>query len=210
MMQSARLEKIIALIDEANARDPKLEPCGDALRPSALLYGQRMSKVLDAFAPTASEELKIAVRGQHIQRWLRPRLDYPEGRDGYLRWRKDAGRYHATTVTDMMLQTGYDTACCDRVASLMMKTNIKTDAEAQMLEDVACLTFFRWYAGDFSQKQEIEKILAIVRKTARKMSADGRHAALALDLPASVKNAIAAGNSIDTASACSKGSPHPR
>lgn len=189
-MASGRLEKIIALIDLANAGDPKLESCGDGLKPSALVYGCRMSEVLDAFAPTASEELKIAARGQHVQRWLRPRTDYPEGRDGYLRWRRDAASYHATTVTDMMLQTGYDTASRDRVASLMMKLNLKTDAEAQVLEDVACLTFFRWYAGDFSHKHEGDKILATVRKTARKMSADGRHAALTLNLPDPVKDAI--------------------
>ena len=189
---SERLEEIVTRIDQANACDPKLEQAGEGLEPSALLYGRRMSEVLAAFSPAASEELKIAVRGQHIQRWLRPRADYPEGRDGYLRWRRDAALYHAATVTELMLRAGYDAASCERVASLMMKKNLRTDAEAQTLEDVACLTFFRWYAGDFSQKHETDKTLSIVSKTARKMSPHGRNAALALELPVPVKEAIAA------------------
>jgi hypothetical protein len=198
MMVSGRLAKIVARIDQANALDPKLERTEFGIEPAARVYGRRMSEVLDQFCPAASEELKISVRGQHIQRWLRPRADYPEGRDGYLRWRREAAQYHAATVAGLMLAAGYDASACDRVSSLMMKKNLRNDPEAQTLEDIACLTFFRWYAGDFSQKHEFDKSLSIVSKTARKMSPQGRSAALALDLPEPVKEAIAAASRIET------------
>lgn len=187
-----RLSAVLAHIDRANARDPCIDVASDGSNPAALLYGRRMTHVLDDFAPTASEELKIAARGQHIERWLRPRSSYPEGREGYLCWRRDAAQFHAARVSDLMQEAGYDEATRNRVSALMLKKGLKKDHEAQTLEDVACLVFFRWYAGVFSQKHAADRILSIVNKTARKMSARGRCAAIALDLPSHVTAAIAA------------------
>lgn len=186
------LAVIFASIDDANARDHSVEPGAGGPAPAALLYGRRMTQVLDDFAPTASQELKIAVRGQHIERWLRPRSSYPEGRDGYLNWRREAAQFHAARVAALMREAGYDGVACDRVSALTLKKNLKTDPETQTLEDVACLVFFRWYAGAFSEKHTEERILSIVRMTARKMSAKGRAAAMALGLPPDVAEAIAA------------------
>ncbi len=90
-----------------------------------------------------------------------------------------------------MRDAGYDADRCRRVAALMLKTDLKSDADVQVLEDVACLVFFRWYAGSFSDKHALERVLSIAGKTARKMSANGRAAALALDLPEPVAAAIA-------------------
>lgn len=187
-----RLLAVLSRIDEANANDPDLEATPAGPRPAALIYGRRMTEVLDEYCPAASEELKIATRGQHIERWLRPRSSYPEGREGYLTWRRDAAKYHAGRVAALMHEAGYDGAACDRASSLMLKKNLKTDDEAQTLEDVACLVFFRWYAGAFSEKHDAGRILSIVTKTARKMSARGRAAAISLGLPPAVANAIAA------------------
>ena len=185
-----RLLLLCASIDDANALDPNLEEALSGTQPAARLYGRRMTQVLEDFAPNASEELKIAVRGQHIERWMRPRASYPEGREGYLAWRRDAAKYHASRVEALMRDLGYGLAICDRVTSLMLKKNLKADSEAQTLEDVACLVFFRWYAGSFSEKHDAERILAIVSKTARKMSSKGRAAALELGLPPHVAKAI--------------------
>ncbi len=180
---------ILTRIDEANERDPNLETTTDGPVPAALLYGRRMSEVLQDFEPSASDELKIAARGQHIERWKRPRADYPEGRIGYLTWRRDAAQYHAARVSALMQEAGYDASACERVSELLLKKNLKTDHESQTLEDVACLVFFRWYADAFSDKYA-ERVLPVVIKTARKMSAKGRAAALALGLPPHVAEAI--------------------
>jgi hypothetical protein len=187
----SRLEQLFTRIDELNAQDPEQADDGATSVPAALLYGRRMSQILETFDPEASEELAIAARGQHIERWLRPRTDYPEGREGYLAWRRDAARYHAERVTGLMASCGYDEAARERVSGLMRKKHLKADPEVQTLEDVACLVFLRWYAGAFSHKHAMEKVLPSISKTAAKMSARGRAAALDLNLPPPVTAAIA-------------------
>jgi hypothetical protein len=176
---NGRLGKVLAAIDAANAADPARED-GE---PAALLYGRRMSEVLEEFAPGASDRLKIACRGQHIERWTRPRADWPEGRAGYLRWRTELKAYHAERVMALMAEAGWPDIDRARVGSLIRKEGLKRDAEAQTLEDVACLVFMRWYFAPFAETQSPEKIVDIVAKTGRKMSVRGRAAALALGLP---------------------------
>ena len=179
---SDRLQCALSAIDAANARDPALE----AGVPAELVYGRRMSEALAAFAPDASEALQIAVRGQHIERWLMPRRDYPDGRAGYLAWRNAAKRRHAERVAEIMGACGYDEASIARAGALVRKEQLRSDAEAQTLEDVACLVFLRYYAANFAAKHADEKVLDILVKTQRKMSPRARAAALDFALPAPV------------------------
>jgi len=177
---SARLEQVLAAIDSANAADPTRE--GD--EPAALLYGRRMTDELARVCPDASEHLRIAARGQHIERWTVPRARYRQGREGYLAWRRDLGAYHGRRVAGLMAEAGYAAADGERVAAMLRKEGLKRDPEVQMLEDVICLVFLRWYAGDFLAGREAEEAARIVAKTARKMSAEGRARVRAeFDLP---------------------------
>jgi len=187
MTPGARLEAVLAAIDAANAADPNTE---GGTAPAAQLYGRRMSQVLSDFSRDASEHLKIAVRGQHIERWKRPRADYPDGRTGYLEWRRDAGRFHAERVSELMRAADYGEDDRERVMALIRKQSIKQDAEAQTLEDVACLVFMRWYFAPFAAKRSHDELFNIVAKTARKMSPAGRQAALTLPLPAELVPAV--------------------
>ena len=153
-------DTVLAAIDAANAADPNREPDG---RPAALVYGERMSQELARRFPGASEHLRIAARGQHVERWKIARGDYPEGRAGYLAWRTDEARAHGERVAGMMAEAGYAEADRARVASLLRKEGLKRDAEAQALEDVICFVFLRWYFDDFAAKHgdlDIERIVA--------------------------------------------------
>jgi len=190
MTSGARLDAVLAAIDAANAADPNTEVAEGGAAPAAQLYGRRMSQVLSDFSQDASEHLKIAVRGQHLERWKRPRADYPDGRTGYLEWRRDAGRYHAERAGEIMRAAGYGEEDCERVMALIRKQGIKRDAEAQTLEDVACLVFMRWYFAPFAAKRPDDELFNIVAKTARKMSPAGRLAALKLPLPAELVPAL--------------------
>ena len=189
-MTGRQFADVLQRIDAANAADPETAADAGTPHPAALLYGRRMSFVLVEFASDPSEQLRIAARGQHIERWTVPRASYPEGRDGYLRWRTDLGKYHAERLAGLMAETGYPPDDCARVARIVRKLGIKRDPEVQTLEDVACLVFMRWYFADFARGRDHEELFRIVSKTARKMSADGRAAAARLSLPAELAPAL--------------------
>ena len=172
---SPRRDAVFAAIDAANAADPRLEDGA----PVELLYGQRMTAEQALLYPEASDALAIACRGQHIERWTLPRQDYPEGREGYLTWRREQGRRHAERVMGLMRDAGCPEAEVEAAGRMLRKEGIKRDAEVQALEDVACFTFIRHYLGDFATTQDPDQLLRIVQKTARKMSPAARERALA-------------------------------
>ncbi|MEI4485293.1 DUF4202 domain-containing protein [Frigidibacter sp. MR17.14] len=176
----SRLAQVLARIDAANDQDPSLEDG----QPANRLYGERMSAELARLFPEASEVLQICARGQHVERWLLPREDYPEGRAGYLAWRQEQGRRHAARIEEFMADAGYGAEEMAQAGRMLRKEGIKRDAEVQALEDVICFVFLRWYFGDFATEREPAGLLRIVEKTARKMSAEGRARALAeFELP---------------------------
>jgi Domain of unknown function (DUF4202) len=182
-----QLAKALTLIDAANAADPTLEDG----QPAARLYGERMTAELSRLFPSASEVLQIAARGQHVERWLLPRSDYPAGKEGYLAWRREQARRHAARVGGMMADAGYPMADCNRVGVLLRKEGLKRDLEVQALEDAICFTFLRWYFAAFAATRDPAEVADIVTKTARKMSAEGRgRVAEEFDLPADLAAAF--------------------
>ena len=180
-----KFEKAVAMIDEANAQDPGTETVDGQQTPKALIYGRRMSEKLADFAPDASEELKLAIRAQHLMRWVIPRNDFPEGVKGYNQWRRAQVLFHAEKAGEILRQAGYGQEQIDRVQFLLRKEKRTSDAEAQCLEDVASLVFLQYYFAEFNDKYQYtdEKIIDIVQKTWRKMSDKGHAAALKLPLP---------------------------
>lgn len=183
-----RFDRIIAAIDDANARDPRTVEIDGRAVPAELLYGQRMSAALAAMAPDAPELLRIAVRGQHLERWTSPRTSYPAGRAGYLRWRSDLKDFHARRLGEIMAAAGYGPQEAARVGALVRKERLRTDPEAQMLEDVACIVFLAHYLEEFLGKTDADdaKLARILAQTWRKMSEQGRAHAGKLDLPQDV------------------------
>lgn len=176
----SKLEKVLAAIDAANEADPDRSEGA----PAARLYGERMTAELDRLFPAASDALKIAARGQHIERWTSPRETYPEGREGYLAWRRDLAAYHARRVGQIMATAGYPDEAIALTGRMIRKEGIKRDADVQALEDVICFTFLRWYFAPFAAGRTPDEMERIVAKTARKMSPEARARALAeFDLP---------------------------
>ena len=186
----SNLETAYASIDEANARDPNTISVDGASVPAELVYGQRMTAMLARVYPDASDDVRLAVRAQHIRRWEVPRASYPMDRVGYLRWRKDLGRKHAEWTSEILDRLGFEAAQVARVAALVRKENFRRDAEAQAVEDTASLVFLAHYAEDFAAKHPAEKVVAILVKTLGKMSDAGKAAALTLDLPTPVRAAL--------------------
>jgi hypothetical protein len=131
-------------------------------------------------APEASPALRLAAHCQHLERWRIPRSRYPEGRTGYLLWRKELGRFHADRSSEILRRVGYDEETIRRVQTINQKKSIKLDADVQAMEDALCLTFLEYEIDVFAAKHEDDKIVDILRKTWRKMSERGHAEALRL------------------------------
>ncbi len=187
-MTNSLYEKTVALIDAANAEDPRMDSDAGQPVPRELLYGRRMAEMIGRYAPEADEVMRLAVRGQHIQRWKTPRDSYPMTREGYLAWRTGLYKFHAETVGQLMQQAGYDEASIERARQAVGKRALKVNPDTQLLEDVTDLCFIEHYmlefAGQHAEYTE-EKWLDIVRKTWKKMSQRAHEFALSgkLKLP---------------------------
>ncbi|MFM8330446.1 MAG: DUF4202 domain-containing protein [Candidatus Methylumidiphilus sp.] len=177
------LSKALALVDEANREDPNTELWQGEACPKEWLYGLRMSAWLAKLDPDASPARQLAARAQHIRRWTVPRESYPEGREGYLRWRKYLYGFHAEQAAAIAQAAGFDAEAVAAVQKMVGKDGIKRDADVQIIEDTACLVFLEHYFPDFAAKHEPDKLADIVRKTWKKMSASGQQAALGIHLP---------------------------
>jgi len=193
LTSSSRYDAVIAAIDAANVADPNLIEVEGQAEPAELVYGRRMSATLARMAPDASEPLQIAARGQHIERWRLARKSYPEGRAGYLRWRKDAKEVHARRLGDIMAEAGYGAGDIDRVGALVRKEKLKLDPEAQLLEDVVCVVFLEHYLPPFMAKTDPAKLPGILAKTWKKMSDFGHAEALKLNVPSQVLHLLEQG-----------------
>ena len=181
----------MARFDAANAGDPNRELVGGIEQPRELVYARRMTETLERLAPDAPDVVRLAVRCQHIRRWTISRADYPDGRDGYRGWRNDLARFHAETAGGILRGVGYGDALIARVQALLRKERLKTDPDVQLLEDVACLVFLQHYLPAFAPRQGEDKLVGILRKALRKMSARGQTEALRLDLDPDLRRLVA-------------------
>lgn len=166
-------ESACVAIDRANGEDP---------RGYEILYGRRMVDWVRALAPSASEELLLAARAQHLRRWTVPRSTSPEGRTGYLRWREGLKKFHADALAAIMAEAGYGPGSIEKSRSLLVRKNLAADAEGQTLEDAACLVFLQFEFAEFSAKTAPGKMVDILRKSWAKMSPAARDRALRLPL----------------------------
>jgi hypothetical protein len=185
-----RFEQVFQAIDDFNRKDPHTELFEGTDQPREWVYSQRLSAWVEKLSPQGSEALRIAARGQHVGRWTVPRADFPLDRAGYLRWREALKRFHAQTVSGFMAKAGYPPELQEKVRSMMLKKNLQSDPEAQILEDALCLIFLETQFMDLLSKTPREKMIEIVQKTWKKMGAAGRAAALALELPEEEKKLL--------------------
>ncbi len=181
--EADRLTHTLETIDAANAADPNTETVDGEEMPKELAYGRHMTRWLHELESEPSEDVQIACRAQHIERWRIPRSDYPEGRKSYYEWRQACGRFHAERATEIMAEAGYDEGHREHVAQMLTKRELKKDPDTQLMEDVACLVFLERYFAPFYEEHaefDRDKWMRIVKRTWGKMSSRGQDAALRL------------------------------
>ena len=178
------------LIDQAHEADPSRLPDG---RAAELDYADKMEAWVKQLVPDAAEILLLAARCQHLERWSVPRASYPDGRAGYLTWRKFLYGKQAQRAKELLLQAGVSEDDADEVATWVSKTGLKTNPGTQALEDAAILVFLENEIMSFvTQHSDYprEKFVNILRRSWGKLSPAAQQAALSLDLPPAVSEMI--------------------
>lgn len=178
MEGSSKLISAFELFDKANEEDPNREIFQGKSYAKEVLYATHMTEKLNEFAPNASEPLKLTARCQHICRWEISRESYEMNRVGYLKWRQDLKKFHADKARAILSEVEYDQKTIDKVTFLLEKKQLKKNDDTQTLEDVICLVFLEYYFEPFIEKHSEEKLLNIIQKTWKKMSAKGHEEAL--------------------------------
>ncbi len=161
----------IRQIDYVNSTDPNLDPM--SLLPLALHQGRLASTWLSRLhrpPDTPSLELELVVRAHHLRRWELARIEYPEGRTGYLQWRRDNKRHQAESLAAIMSEFGWSRQSIIRTTELLSRTQLRTDPETQHLEDAACLVFLETEFQTMVDRLEPDHMSRVIEKTLAKMS----------------------------------------
>jgi hypothetical protein len=162
---SERFDRAIAAIDAANAESPT---------GVELDHARRVTDWIRRLTPDAGEALLLAGRAHHVRRWTVPRSSYPDGRSGYLRWRRDLHEVHAAEAGRILAEVGYEPEVVARVQDIVRKRHLASDPEVQVLEDALCLVFIETQYDELAARLDGDKMDSVVEKTLAKMSDRGR------------------------------------
>lgn len=187
--------KALDLIDAAHKEDPnKIEVNGESI-PYELHYARKMSNFLNLHTPNADPLLVTAARAQHFRRWETPRDSYPRTKAGYFAWRTFLKKRQAEQVQQLCVECEFSEEEAGKVAALIAKEDLKKgegkgDADAQVIEDVACLVFLDDQFDEFEKGHDEQKIIDILKKTWVKMGQRGQELALQMDLSERAKELV--------------------
>ncbi|MDP9081046.1 MAG: DUF4202 domain-containing protein [Bacteroidota bacterium] len=176
-----KLQQAFQGFDAYNQKDPHTFTWDGTAYPQEHFLALKLYEWVLKLKPDASEELLLASRSQHIGRWEIPRESYPDGRDAYLKWRKDLALFHAEKASSIMAEAGYDDDQITRVRQIILKQKLKVDADVQTMENALCLVFLEFQYEDFHPKHSPEKVVNILRKSLLKMDNHGHQFALTLN-----------------------------
>ena len=175
-----KLEAAFTAFDHYNQQDPNTFIWQGNAYPQEYFFAIKLHDWVTVLDGQAGEELLLASRSQHIGRWEIARSSYPEGREGYLKWRKDLGLYHAEKAAAILQSIGYPEDQIARVKQIIQKQKIKADREVQTMENALCLVFLQYQYEDFYPQHEAGKVVNILKKSLLKMDAAGHQFALQL------------------------------
>jgi len=178
------------LIDAAHSADPNRTADG---QPAELVYADQMEKWVARVTDDVTPLLRLAARSQHLERWSVPRATFPDGKVGYLSWRRSLYTKQAERARALLLEAGVSENEAAEVATWVSKTGLKSNPGTQALEDAACLVFLEKEIGAFAAQHADyprEKFVDILRKTWKKMSPRAQQLALALDLPPAIAELV--------------------
>jgi len=167
---SDRYVEATAAIDAANSLDPNLVVVRGASQPLALVHGRLAVEWVERLQPAPAELLVLAARAHHLRRWELSRGAYPDGKAGYLRWKRDQRQRHARDIAELLAPFGYSADEIAQVQSWIRRDQLAVDAGSQTVEDAACLVFIETQLAAVATKLDHDHLVDVIRKTAKKMS----------------------------------------
>lgn len=165
--------KAVELINSVHNQDPNSETIDGVDIKAELLYSQRMLAILQKVQPNASLELQLAAQCQHISRWSIPRATFSMDKKGYYQWRAAIMEHQLSVTSSVLKQAEINEQSIEIVVDTLKNKADKTNINASIIEDTACLTFIKWYLVPFAGQFDPEKAKVILQKTANKMSERG-------------------------------------
>lgn len=177
----SKIEAAIELFDAYNKQDPRKIVVNDSEFPYEYFYALQLTNWVKKLEPRAGDELLLASRCQHIGRWQKPREEYPADKIGYHKWRTDLAKFHAEKAQELMLQVGLAEDTIVAVQQIILKKQLRTSYEVQVMENALCLVFLQFQYDEFLQKHDDETMIRVLQKTWSKMTGPGRDAALDLN-----------------------------
>jgi hypothetical protein len=159
---------------EHHAADPRRITRDGATTTVSLDYHARVSRWVRRLDGAAPHAARLAALAQHVRRFEMPRSDYPEGPQGYKRWRVAAGLRHAAIASQIVADVGYPAALAKSVGDAILKKGLGRDEASALLEDAVCLRFVEDELATFAAGRDAVQLRSIVAKTVEKMSDRGR------------------------------------
>ena len=190
MVKSSVYTSARNLIDTAHASDVSLSPDG---RPAELVYADHIESWVQKLVPDASPLLLLAARCQHLERWIVPRKSFPEGKAGYLAWRKSLYVKQADRAGELLMQAGVSAEEIEEAKTWISKSGLKINAGTQALEDAAVLVFLEKEIDAFAEQHgeyPREKFVDILRKSWRKLSPQAQEVAKGLQLSPAIASLV--------------------
>ena len=182
--------KAVELINSVHNQDPNSETIDGVEVKAELLYSQRMLTILEKVQPNASFELKLAAQCQHISRWSIPRATFSMDKKGYYQWRAAIMEHQLNVSTHRLQQADVEEDAISIIVDALKNKADKTNLNASIIEDTACLTFIKWYLVPFAGQFDPEKAKVILQKTANKMSDRGIKLISEIELSSDVQQVL--------------------
>lgn len=186
----SKLSKAFQLFDDYNKQDPHSMVWDGTEYAAEYFYALQLYNWVTKLTGNTNETLLLASRCQHIGRWKIPRDQYPTGKAGYLRWRSDLAKFHASEAGQLLKEAGYTDQEIRDVQRIVLKQNLKLDKDVQVMEDALCMVFLEFQLEDFIKKHDDDKLIRILQRSWKKMSEKGRHVALTLNYSSKAKELL--------------------
>ena len=190
VISEKQYNKAVELINSVHQLDPNSETVDGIEIKSELLYSRRMLRMLEKVQPDASFALKLAAQCQHISRWSIPRATFPTGKKGYYEWRAAIMKHQLSVTTSVLQQAEINGQSIEIIVDALKNKADKSNINASIIEDTACLTFIKWYLVPFAGQFDPEKAKVILQKTANKMSERGLKLIYEIELSKDVLNVL--------------------